>query len=310
MNRDQARAKLSGCYVAIPTLFRDPDLDLNLPGIRRHVRFLLEGGMREGNGVLLACGAAGDFTTLTTHERIRVTEAILEEAGGKIGVVLGAQSTDLREVIILAKAAERLGAFAIQLSPPFYHTYTEGDMLEFFQAAASGADVGIVVYTTFWHNKMSLDLHSKLLEIPNVVGLKYSAPNPFEYEKGVRQFAQRTCVTDNMLYFVVSHMLGARGINTHPSNYWPEWGVRLWGLLEGGKYKEAQEEMNRVIMPYYDLAYEVEKFTGGEGHLDKLCMELVGLDSSRSRPPLRDIRPLFREKARKMLQECGVPGVK
>ena len=43
---------------------------------------------------------------------------------------------------------------------------------------------------------------------------------------------------------------------------------------------------------------------------DKLCLELIGLDSSRSRPPIRDIRPVYREKVRKMLKSCGVPRCK
>src|SRR3954453_8420311 len=94
MNRQKTQARLTGCYVAIPTLFRDGDLDLNLAGMRKHVRFLLSGGMREGNAVLLTCGGAGDFTTLTVEERIRVTEAVLEEAGGKIGGLMGVQSPD------------------------------------------------------------------------------------------------------------------------------------------------------------------------------------------------------------------------
>jgi hypothetical protein len=38
-------------------------------------------------------------------------------------------------------------------------------------------------------------------------------------------------------------------------------------------------------------------------------MELVGLPSSRNRPPTRDVRDLFREKARQMLIDCGVPNV-
>jgi hypothetical protein len=38
-------------------------------------------------------------------------------------------------------------------------------------------------------------------------------------------------------------------------------------------------------------------------------MELVGLDSSRCRPPTRDVRERFRERARRMMIESGVPGV-
>jgi len=58
--------------------------------------------------------------------------------------------------------------------------------------------------------------------------------------------------------------------------------------------------------PFYKLWVEIEKnFTSGDGYLDKLCMELVGLDSSRCRPPTRDVRSLYREKCRAMMIESG-----
>ncbi|MCX8214824.1 MAG: hypothetical protein OTJ97_10045 [SAR202 cluster bacterium] len=62
-------------------------------------------------------------------------------------------------------------------------------------------------------------------------------------------------------------------------------------------------------MPFYELWEEVEKYTTGDGHLDKLCLEMIGLGSSRSRPPTRDIREGFREQVREMMIQCGVPGV-
>ena len=51
MDKSLLANRISGCYVPIPTLFRDGDLELNLPGMRRHVRFLVEGGLREGHSV-------------------------------------------------------------------------------------------------------------------------------------------------------------------------------------------------------------------------------------------------------------------
>ena len=63
-------------------------------------------------------------------------------------------------------------------------------------------------------------------------------------------------------------------------------------------------------MPFYKLWIEIEKgYTSGDGYLDKLCMELVGLDSSRCRPPTRDVREGFRERCRQMMLATGVPGV-
>jgi 4-hydroxy-tetrahydrodipicolinate synthase len=309
-DRDKVLARLSGCFTPLPTLYHGADLDVNLKGMRRHVRFLLDGGIRQGNGVLLVSGSAGDFTALSVEERLRITEALLDEAAGKIGIILGAQSANQREVIALARGAAKLGAAAIQVSPPFYQTYTDDDVFEFYRAVGEAADISIIVYYTFWQYKLSLNTLSRLLELPRVVGLKWAAPSAYEYNKGLRLFAKRALVIDNQLQFVQSHMMGARGIDTHPVNYWPEWGVQLWGLLEAGKYKEAEQSINKVVMPFYDLLEEISQFTGSEGNLDKLCLELIGVASSRVRPPVRDFQDKFRDKARKMLKDCGVPRVK
>ena len=78
-------------------------------------------------------------------------------------------------------------------------------------------------------------------------------------------------------------MLGARGIELHTANYWPEWCVDFWQLLEDQQYLKAQKEMVRVVLPFHELWEEMETFTGGDGYLDKLCIELIGGGSSRSR---------------------------
>ena len=41
MDRKRAIERLSGAYVTVPTIFRDEDLELDLPAVRAHVRFLL-----------------------------------------------------------------------------------------------------------------------------------------------------------------------------------------------------------------------------------------------------------------------------
>ena len=195
MDSATRRSRLQGCYVTIPTMFRDDDeLSVDLDAIARHVEFLIDGGCVTGDAVLLAGGAAGDFSTMT-------------------------------------------------------------------------------------------------------------------FEGVVSRFGSRFSIIDNQMRYVTSHILGARSIEVHVANYWPQWGVALWRMLERGEYAEAQREMVRVAMPFMNLWMEMESFTSGDGYLDKLCMELVGLDSSRSRPPTRDVRPRYREQARQMLVDCGVPGV-
>jgi 4-hydroxy-tetrahydrodipicolinate synthase len=131
-----------------------------------------------------------------------------------------------------------------------------------------------------------------------------------EFEEVVATFAGRLTIIDNHLMFALSHMLGARAFEVHLCNYWPEWGIRLIDDLTAGRYPEVQRALVKEAMPFYKLWVEIEKsYTSGDGYLDKLCMELVGLDSSRCRPPTRDVRQLYRERCRRMLLETGVPGV-
>lgn len=313
MDTRARRDRLTGCYVTIPTLFRDDDgFTVNLDGIRQHVRFLLEGGIRTGTGVVLAGGAAGDFSTLTFDERVAVAETVIDEVAGRIPVAMGAQTTSTLELVRLARAAERIGADFIQVSPPFYFSHTEGDFADYVMAAAEAADVGLIIYNTFWTGYgVSTSMVERLVDVPNVVGLKWSTPDVamMTFEHVISRFAERFAIIDNQNRYVTSHILGARAIEIHTANYWPQFGVRMWEMLEGGQYAEAQREMVRVVMPFMTLWAEIEGYTSGDGFMDKLCIELVGLPSSRCRPPTRDVRPLYRAKARDMLLASGVPGI-
>ena len=312
MNRDRARNRLTGCYVTIPTMFRDDDLSVDIPAIRKHVRFLIDGGITTGTGVLLAGGAAGDFSTMTFDERVQVAQAVVEEADGRVPVVMGGQTTSTLELVRLVRAAEQVGAEYVQVSPPFYFAHTEEDFYEYVVAAANAADVGLIIYNTFWTSYgVSSEVVERLTQLPNVIGLKWSMPDKgnMEFEQVISKFSDQFSIIDNQMRFVVSHMLGARGIEVHVCNYWPQWGVKMWNLLETQQYIEAQKELIHVAMPFMALWQEMEQYTSGDGYLDKLCMELIGIGSSRCRPPTREVRAKYREKARKMLVEAGVPEV-
>ena len=105
-------------------------------------------------------------------------------------------------------------------------------------------------------------------------------------------------------------MLGARAFEVHLCNHWPEWGVKLLKTLEEGDYKQVEMDMVEEAKPFYKLWKKIEmEYTRGDGFLDKLCMELVGMPSSRCRPPTRDIRERYRQEAKQMLIESGTPRV-
>lgn len=314
MDRARAIERLGGCYITIPTMFKDPDLELDTGAIARHVRWLLAAGIDTSTGTLLAGGAAGDFSTMTLAERQAVAETVVAAADGKVPVAMGAQTTSTREVRTIAKAAAALGCEYIQVSCPFYFQHTEEDFYEYVCEAADAADIGIILYNTFWTSAgVSFRLIERLVErVPGFVGLKWACPrtDAMEFEDVVASFQGPLTVIDNHLMFALSAMLGVRAFEVHLANYWPAWGLRLCERVAAEDYKEVQRMLVREAMPFYKLWVSIEKsYTSGDGYLDKLCMELVGLDSSRCRPPTRDIRRTHREACRQMLLQTGVPGV-
>jgi len=312
MDYSQLKKDLEGLYITIPTLFNDPDMTINEDGIRQHISFLRNNGINRQNAVLLAGGAAGDFSTMSFEERVRVA-GIVKQAAGDIPVAMGAQTTSTMELQRLAQAAEEIGASFIQVSCPFYFNHTQDDFYEHILAVSRSAKIGLIIYNTFWTSaEVSFGMVERLIEIPQVVGLKWATKRSvaMEFEDVVQTFSSKLTVIDNDLLFPISHMLGAKAFEVHLCNHWPEWGVKLLATLEAGDYKQVELDMIKEALPYYRLWKKIEQtYTVGDGFVDKLCMELIGLPSSRCRPPTRDIREQYREEARQMLIQCGAPRV-
>ncbi len=315
MNTESLTALLQGCYVTIPTPFKDqPGYPIDETALRSYVHFLLENGLSGNYATFLAGGAAGDFSTMAFEERRRVASIVIDEVGGRAPVAMGAQTTSTLELVRLAETAQKLGADFIQISCPFYFEHGEADFEAFIrEGAAAAPEVGIIVYNTFWTSTgLSFGLIERLSEVPNIVGLKWATPrtDAMEFEDVTSHFSDRYTIIDNNLLFALSAMpaLGARAFEAHLCNFWPEWGIRLIDEATAGNYAEIGRMMVEEAMPYYKLWVKIEKeFTSGDGYLDKLCMELIGLPSSRCRPPTRDIREAYREETLAMMRAIGVP---
>lgn len=308
MDREAVIKQLQGCFLALPALYND-DLSLNLDGMRRHTHFMLDNGLRAGNAMFLVNGASGEFPVLNLDERKQTAQTVVQAADGRIAVIVGAQTSNTREAVEIARHAQAIGATALQVSAPFYYPPTEDDVYAHMTAIAEAApDVGIVAYNTYWLGyRMSLQMLERLGGIPQVVGIKWSSPDNREYQNAVLRFADRYSMIDNQLLPVLNRMLGGSGANLHPAMFWPEWGVGLWGLLGDRRWQEARGEINRVLLPYYDIIDDTYQITGGEGHLDKLALELIGLPGGPCRPPTRPLPPVFKERLRKFLLEIGAP---
>jgi len=306
------RQKISGNFLALPTPF-NADFSLDLPALRRQVRRLITAGYRTGNGIFLVGGAAGEFHTLRTSERKQIAEIVVEESGGHVPVVVGAQSTSGLVMLELARFAAGIGADGIQVSPPYYEPASTDDVFELYKRISDAVDIPMVVYNTWWtgtNADLGYEQTARLLEIANVGALKWSASRPSDYETVLRDFSSRIPIIDNHICKVFSHMLGATSFTSHPPLAWPEWGLVLWECLKQQRYVEATEMLKQFRMPWYHLFFKIYAYTGSESVFDKAILELIGEPVGLPRPPARPLTPKLRDQVRQMLVEAGVPGVR
>jgi dihydrodipicolinate synthase/N-acetylneuraminate lyase len=318
MDYEKLKIKLEGCYVTVPTPFKDTkNLPLNFDALNDYVEFLLGNGLNSNNCALLFGGAAGDFSTMSFDERSLLAKEGSKIVNERVPIALGGQTTNTQELEKLAYIAKDYGYDFLQVSCPFYFKHTEDDFIEYVRAASSAADgVGIILYNTFWTStSVSNQLIEKIKDLPNIVGLKWATPrtDAMEFEDVTSTYSGRFTIIDNNLLFPYSAMkpLNARAFEVHMCNFWPEWGAKLIKEVKNKNFEEIARMMVEEAMPFYKLWVEIEtNYTSGDGYLDKLCMELVGLPSSRCRPPTRDMREKYRQRTLDYMKNIKVPHLK
>jgi len=318
MDYEILKKKLEGCYVTVPTPFKDiKNLPLNFDALKDYVEFLLGNGLNSKNCTLLFCGAAGDFSAMSFDERTSLAIEGSKIVNGRVPIALGGQTTNTQELEKLAIIAKDCGYDYLQVSCPFYFKHTEDDFIEYVRAASKAANgVGIILYNTFWTStSVSNQLIEIIKDIPNIVGLKWATPrtDAMEFEDVTSTYSDRFTIIDNNLFFPYSAMrpLNATAFEVHMCNFWPEWGAKLINEVKNKKFEEIARMMVEEAMPFYKLWVEIEtNYTSGDGYLDKLCMELTGLPSSRCRPPTRDVREKYRQRTLEYMKKIKVPHLK
>ncbi len=98
MEPDQIRNWLCGPMVAVATPFTE-DYALDLEALHNNIRFMIDRGVRTGQGSLLVGGAGGEHPTLNVDERKTVMTSALEAARGEVPVLSSIQHTDVRVIV-------------------------------------------------------------------------------------------------------------------------------------------------------------------------------------------------------------------
>ena len=163
--------RLFGTYIAMITPFT-PSGELDAAGLCANIKWWIE----EGVHGLIPLGSAGEFQQLTDEERADVITSSVKSAGSRVPVVPGVSSDWTDEAKKWAQFAEKAGATAVMLSPPYYSLPTEDELFSHFKTVAEAIALPIMAYNN--PATTGIDMKPPFLErlsaIPNIQYVKES----------------------------------------------------------------------------------------------------------------------------------------
>jgi len=309
MNVQELKEVIGGVIVLMMTPY-DHQFNIDVSSLRKEVNFLLDNGLKEGNGVLVPLGSAGEFPMLTVQERKKILEVILEEVKGKIPVVPGCCHTNTKVVVELLKHAESVGAAGAMVSPPYYYPgLNEEAICKFFEEISKVTELGIIVYNNYFATQFDIPLETleKLSQIDNIIGFKETN----------RDFSKIHLITEGVGDKITilngtgernepyASFLGTKGFFTSLANFAPKLSLQMWHFVNEKKYDEAKK-LHSQLAPLFNLAWFNADALQGQSYI-KEAMRMMGIIStSLVRPPLLPIKEEKRQKLREELENLGL----
>ncbi|MGH2453964.1 MAG: dihydrodipicolinate synthase family protein [bacterium] len=138
---EQGVRRFAGILPPLVTLFRR-DGAVDDAAMRRHTDRLLEAGVHG----LFALGTTGEVMHLSPQERRGVAELVVQQAAGRVPVLIGCGSTSTDEVIAYARHAKEIGASGVVVIVPYYWVPSDAAVEAHYDAIARAVDLPIVIY--------------------------------------------------------------------------------------------------------------------------------------------------------------------
>ena len=220
--------RLSRLHAALITPY-DADENICEHSLRRLVACV----RRQGIQGFYVGGSTGEGLLQSTDERQAVFATVAQSADGNalIGHV-GAIAT--RDAQTLAKACAALGYDAVSAIPPIYFPHKKDAVVGYYKdilEAAGGTPLIIYNIPAMSGVTFSLDDLARLLELPNVIGLKQTSIDMYQMEQLRRAFPEALLLNGYDEVLLAGLASGANG------------GVGSTYDVMGGKYLKLQEQL-------------------------------------------------------------------
>ncbi|MGL4374666.1 MAG: dihydrodipicolinate synthase family protein [Turicibacter sp.] len=241
-----------GVVPAVLTVF-DKDENIDEVGMRQLVSHLIGKGV---HGLYLT-GSTGEGFTMTSEERMRVVEIVMDETAGRVPVVVHVGAIGTKVSIDLAKHAESVGADGISSVPPFYWRFNEDQIVKYYQDISDATNLPMIVYNVPLVGLLGMNAIKRLAAIENVKGIKYTALSLYEITQIKDEIGEDFLVYSGADEMALAGLLaGADGIVGSFYNVMPELFLNIYNAVQAKDMDLAQDLQRQAVeIIMYALSY-------------------------------------------------------
>lgn len=228
-------------------------------------------------------GSTGEGVATDRERRMEFAELVREARPEGISIIDHIGASDLATVKKLARHARRIGLDAISSVPPFFFSYDEQGVLDYYRAMSDESEgLPLIVYAAPMAGPLlPVSTIEKMLDIPGFIGMKFTNSNYYlmsRYKKidggniNIFNGPDETCA--------LGLMMGADGAIGSTYNIMPRTFVGIYNAVQAGDVREAmrlQHKADDLIEALLD--YNVVEAV-------KVALALKGYDVGDVTPPL------------------------
>lgn len=293
-----------GVIPAVLTVF-DKNEEIDEKGMREVISYLIDKGV---DGLYLT-GSTGEGFTMSSEERKRVVEIVIDENKGRVPVVVHVGAIGTKLSIDLAKHAEMVGADGISSVPPFYWKFNENQIVKYYTEIANACSLPMIVYNVPLAGLLGMNAIKRLAAIENVKGIKYTALSHYEITQIKDEVGEDFLVYSGADEMAVSGLLaGSDGIIGSFYNIMPELFINIKNAVDNKEIDEAtrlQRQAIEIIM----YCLQLPSFYAGM----KAILRFRGINAGYCRSPFENLSEAqeadFREGLKKLKETYNISGV-
>ena len=209
----------------------------------RALRSLVDFQITNGVNGLVPCGTTGESATLNHAEHHHVMDVVVEQAAGRVPVIVGAGSNSTREAISLTQHARAIGAQAALSIAPYYNKPTQEGFFQHYKAISESVDIPIIVYNVPGRTGSNINAETtlRIAELPGIAGIKEASGNMGQVMEILRHRPSHfTVLSGDDALSLPLLALGADGVISVVANETPRLFSTMVRLCLEGNFSEAR----------------------------------------------------------------------